>query len=55
MFLLCRNALPPCDLAYEVAADACDDYCRLGESTISECMKRFVIVVWACFEGTYLR
>ena len=42
-------------LAYGVVADACDDYCRLGESTISECMKRFVIIVSGCFEGTYLR
>ena len=42
-------------LAYGVAADACDDYCRLGESTVSECMKRFVIAVRGCFEGTYLR
>ena len=42
-------------LAYGLAADVCDDYCRLGESTISECMKRFVIAVRGCFEGTYLR
>ena len=42
-------------LVYGVTADACDDYCRLGESTISECMKRFVIAIRGCFEGTYLR
>ena len=42
-------------LAYGVAADACDDYCRLGESTVSEYKKNFVIAIRGCFEGTYLR
>jgi hypothetical protein len=27
-------------LAYGVPADACDEYCRLGESTTLEAMKR---------------
>ena len=67
-FLQKRNALGRLDvstlqkcvaamrmLAYGVAADAYDDYFRLGESTVSECMKMFVITVWGCFEGTYLR
>ena len=42
-------------VAYKLPADACDDYCRLGESTASECMKRFVVAIHACFESTYLR
>ena len=42
-------------LAYGMVADACDDYCWLGESTVSECMKRLVIAVRGCFEDTYLR
>ena len=49
----CRVAIRT--LAYKFPADACDDYCRLGESTAFEYMKRFVVAVWDCFESTYLR
>ena len=42
-------------LAYGMAADACDEYCRLGESTAQECMRRFVIAVRGSFESIYLR
>ena len=42
-------------LAYGLPADACDEYCRLGESTASKYLKRFVLVIWGCFEATYLR
>ena len=42
-------------LAYGLPADACDEYCRLGESIASKCMKRFVLAIRGCFESTYLR
>ena len=42
-------------LAYGLSADACDEYCRLGESTAFECMKRFVLAIRGCFESMYLR
>ena len=42
-------------LAYGLPADACDEYCRLDESTASECMKHFVLAIRGCFESTYLR
>jgi hypothetical protein len=42
-------------LVYGAAADATDEYCRLGESTAFEAMKRFVKAIRACFESTYLR
>lgn len=42
-------------LVYGAAADATDEYCRLGESTAFEAMKRFVKCVRASFESTYLR
>ena len=42
-------------LAYGVAADACDEYCKLGESTAQECLTRFVVAVRGCFESVYLR
>ena len=42
-------------LAYGVPADACDEYVRLGESTVLEAMKRWVAVIHACFGETYLR
>jgi hypothetical protein len=42
-------------LAYGMAADACDEYCRLGASTAQECLRRFVIAVRGIFESTYLR
>jgi hypothetical protein len=42
-------------LAYGMAADACDEYCRLGGSTAHECMRRFVIAIRGSFESRYLR
>lgn len=36
-------------------ADACDEYCRLGESTAMLCLKKFVRAVREVFEGRYLR
>ena len=42
-------------LAYGLPADACDEYYRLGESTTSACLKRFVLAIRGCFEATYLR
>ena len=42
-------------LAYGVPADACDEYFRLGESTVLEAMKRWVAAIHACFSETYLR
>ena len=42
-------------LAYGVPADACDEYVRLGESTVLEAMKHWVAVIHACFAETYLR
>ena len=32
-------------LAYGLPADACDDYCKLGETTISQCLKQFVVAI----------
>jgi hypothetical protein len=42
-------------LAHGIAADAIDEYCRLGESTAMETMKQFVVTIRACFQSTYLR
>lgn len=42
-------------LAYGVAADATDEYCRLGESSSQEGLKRFVNVVRKCFKSEFLR
>ena len=42
-------------LAYGVSADFLDDYVRLGESTIIECLKRFVKAVVEVFGEEYLR
>jgi hypothetical protein len=42
-------------LAYGGAADGTDEYCRLGESTAVEAMKRFVRAMHSCFELQYLR
>ena len=35
--------------AYGMQANACDNYYTLGESTVFECMKSFVILVRGCF------
>jgi hypothetical protein len=42
-------------LAYGVPANACDEYCRLEESTAMEAMKRWVVAIRGCFEAQYLR
>ena len=42
-------------LAYGVPADACDEYVRLGESTVLEAMKHWIAAIHACFGETYLR
>lgn len=42
-------------LAYGAFANACDEYCRLDESTAQECMKQFVFAIRGCFQSTYLR
>jgi hypothetical protein len=42
-------------LAYGVFGNVVDEYCRLNETTTIEVMKRFVLIIRACFEGTYLR
>ncbi|XP_016205964.1 uncharacterized protein LOC107646283 [Arachis ipaensis] len=42
-------------LAYGVAADAVDDYVRIGESTTIECLEKFVEGVISVFEDEYLR
>ena len=42
-------------LAYGVSANFLDDYVRLGESTIIECLKHFVKAVVEVFSEQYLR
>jgi hypothetical protein len=42
-------------LAYDVSSDFLDDYLRLGESTIIECLKHFVKSVVDIFGDEYLR
>ncbi|XP_020985863.1 uncharacterized protein LOC107462515 [Arachis duranensis] len=42
-------------LAYGIAADAVDDYMRIGESTTIECLKKFVEGVISVFDDEYLR
>ncbi|KAL3629716.1 hypothetical protein CASFOL_026938 [Castilleja foliolosa] len=42
-------------LAYGVAADACDEYVKIGESTAVECTQRFCEGVIAMFQDEYLR
>jgi hypothetical protein len=41
-------------LAYGCLADACDEYCRIGESTALEAMRWWVVAIRACFETEYL-
>ena len=41
--------------AYGIPANATDEYCRIGENTTIEAMKRFAQAVCACFESTFLR
>jgi hypothetical protein len=42
-------------LAYGIAADAVDEYCRVGESTALQCMKRFCAAIVNVYEARYLR
>jgi hypothetical protein len=42
-------------LAYGVAADATDEYIRLGASTSDEALRHFCIAIRGCFESTFLR
>ncbi|XP_052116467.1 uncharacterized protein LOC127746623 [Arachis duranensis] len=42
-------------LAYGVAADAVDDYVRIGDTTTIECLKKFVEGVISVFEDEYLQ
>jgi hypothetical protein len=42
-------------LSYGVAADATDDYVRIGESTTIESLQRFVCAVVEVFGDEYLR
>ncbi|KAL3645413.1 hypothetical protein CASFOL_010593 [Castilleja foliolosa] len=42
-------------LAYGVAADVCDEYVKIGESTAVECTQRFCEGVIAMFQDEYLR
>ncbi|XP_020260028.1 uncharacterized protein LOC109836529 [Asparagus officinalis] len=42
-------------LVYGVAADACDEYVKIGESTAIECTRKFCEGVIACFGDEYLR
>jgi aminoglycoside/choline kinase family phosphotransferase len=42
-------------LAYDVAIDYTDKYCRLNESIALECLKRFVKTNRTCFESNYLK
>ena len=42
-------------LAYGIAADLIDEYCRLAKSTALENLRRFVRAVIEVFGGQYLR
>ncbi|XP_023633686.1 uncharacterized protein LOC111829242 [Capsella rubella] len=42
-------------LAYGCAADAVDEYLRIGESTAMKCMEHFVNGIMYCFGDEYLR
>ena len=42
-------------LAYGMGADACDEYIRIGESTATVCLDRFVAAVVELFGHQYLR
>ncbi len=42
-------------LAYGMAVDYIDEYCKLNQSTAFECLKIFVKVIRACFESNYLK
>ena len=42
-------------LAYGTAADQLDEYIRLGESTILECLKKFCIAICELYGSLYLK
>jgi hypothetical protein len=42
-------------ITYGIAADAIDDYVRVGESTALKCLRSFVVAVVEVFELEYLR
>ncbi|CAL2259733.1 unnamed protein product [Prunus armeniaca] len=42
-------------LAYGYSADSTDEYCRLGESTALECLRKFCSVIEAMYGQWYLR
>ncbi|XP_029129933.1 uncharacterized protein LOC114916715 [Cajanus cajan] len=49
----CTSAL--CMLAYGTLADFVDKYIRIGETTVVECLQRFVKGICEIFRGEYLR
>ncbi len=42
-------------LAYGQVVDACDEYCKIGESTTFECFWHFVRIIREVFEPKFLR
>jgi hypothetical protein len=38
-----------------VVVNAIDEYCSLGECTIMEAMKEFLMTIWACYKTTYFK
>ncbi|KAG5554014.1 hypothetical protein RHGRI_011773 [Rhododendron griersonianum] len=42
-------------LAYGIAADAIDEYLRIGESTTLKCLRKFAKAIIAIFSDEYLR
>ncbi|KAK8957599.1 hypothetical protein KSP39_PZI000298 [Platanthera zijinensis] len=42
-------------LAYGTAADNCDEYIRIGESTVIQCLKRFCRAIVQVYKDEYLR
>ncbi|CAL8152183.1 unnamed protein product [Prunus armeniaca] len=42
-------------LAYGCSVDSTDEYCRLGESTALECLRKFCSVIEAMYGQWYLR
>ncbi|GAA0147991.1 hypothetical protein LIER_07551 [Lithospermum erythrorhizon] len=49
----CTAAMPM--LEYGMRGDACDEYVKIGSSTVIECLKRFCDGVVHLYEGIYLR
>ncbi|KAK8956787.1 hypothetical protein KSP39_PZI000415 [Platanthera zijinensis] len=42
-------------LAYGTSADNCDEYIRIGESTVIQCLKRFCRAIVQLYKDEYLR